>query len=448
MVLNRRSTRILFGAALVVLVAGAAFAQPYTCEEVMVPMRDGTHARHRRLHAQQPGRRSVARHPRADAVQQGRLRAPVRAVFRPARLRRDRPGRARPLQLGGRLPLAARPGVARAPGRLRHHRVGGHPALVHREGGDAGALVHLLQPVPDRADPAAAPGRHVLRALGVERLQGPLLGGRRAPHDHADLAAVAERDGPAGAARRSRAADRLRRRRPGLDAVAPAAARDRGADGPEHAHPHDDRHDREPVLQRLLAAVRGRRAVGPDRHPDHALRELVRPVPALAGGALQRHPGAGHGERPRHPAAVHRALAPRGRPHQRPGDRRSRLRARGGHRLQRAAPEVVRLPPEGHRQRHHGRAEGEPLHHGREQLAAGERVPARPRGADRLLLPGGEGRLDRLAQRRDPVHRSARETRRPTPTSTTPATRCCRSAATCSSSPWARATTGRPTAAA
>ena len=289
----------------------------------------------------------MARHPRANAVQQARLRARIRALLRPAWLRRDRPGRAGPLQLGGHLPLAARPGVARAPGRLRHDRVGGHPAVVHREGRDAGALVHLLQPVPDRADPAAAPGRHVLRALGVERLQGPLLGGRRAPHDHADLAALAERDGPAGAARRPRTADRLRRRRPGLAAVAPAAARDRGADGAEHAHPHDDRHDREPVLQRLLAAVRGRRAVGPDRHADHALRELVRPLSALAGGALQRHPGPGHGERPGHPAAVHRPLAARVRPHQRPRDRGSRLRARGGHRLQRAAPAVVRLPPEG-----------------------------------------------------------------------------------------------------
>ena len=132
-------------------------------------------------------------------------------------------------------------------------------------------------------------------------------------------AAIAERDGAAGAARRSGAADRLRRRRRSVAAVARAAARDAFLDGGEHDHHDDDGHDRQPVLQRLLAAVRGGRALGRDRYPDHALRELVRPVSALAGGALQRHLHPGHAERQGQSAALRRALAPRVRPSSPPG---------------------------------------------------------------------------------------------------------------------------------
>ena len=90
-----------------------------------------------------------------------------------------------------------------------------------------------------------------------------------------------------------------------------------------------------------------------------------------------------------------------------PGHRGSRLRPRGQHRLQRAAPAVVRLSRQGDRERHRGGAAHQDLRDGRQHLAVRERIPPRPHGLHRLLPPVRSFRIDQLPERRASLERAA-----------------------------------------
>ena len=97
--------------------------------------------------------------------------AGIRTQGRRSRLRRRRPGRARPLHLRGRVvPLQARIGR-----RLRHGGVGGGAAVFERQGRHVGRLLRGRHADARRHRPSAAPGRHLPRRDGQQlpRRTGP-----------------------------------------------------------------------------------------------------------------------------------------------------------------------------------------------------------------------------------------------------------------------------------
>ncbi len=171
----------------------------------MVKMRDGVELATDVYLPDRARRRPFPRGAHPHALRQRRLRRHEREILCQAWLCRHLSGRARPAPFEGRLLLASRQRVARAPRRLRHHRVGGDRAMVEWQGGNDGLVFHLREPASDGSHETAPSRSDVLRRVRLESLPGRLLRRRRASHDHAHLAphpggngeaASGERPGP------------------------------------------------------------------------------------------------------------------------------------------------------------------------------------------------------------------------------------------------------------
>ena len=330
---------------------------------------------------------SIARPTTGATRRAGLHRRPRRG----ARLRGGGAGRARPVRLGRRL----RPLSQRGARRLRHHRVGGGPALVRRRGGDVRPVVSGRRAVAGRAGIAPAPQGHgprddVLHAaqllLRRRRLRHVVAGRGSGTTSRPTRASAAAWPGRARARRRGRSGTSIR---DGVLRRLPLQALDEFRDVAPYLfewlrHPPGD-----PWWD--WAEVRGRYGRverGGAEHLGVARRGLR---PGRGAHELPRARGGAAGPAGRADEADPRALGPRRADGQRRGAvplRRPRVRPRGGHRLRRDDPAVHGPLRARARQRRRPRAGGARLRHGRERLARGRPLAAAGDRAAHVVLDG------------------------------------------------------------